>query len=219
MNLMSRNLLIWAIPDSHDLENATPVDGRRPRGALSAATQAGQAGGPAVCRQVDVNLPAGGDVRRRHVRHKPFKLLAFDRTAPGKRAARQSHQLRANAHDPGGILSHFGTRNPLILANAVSSDLKGATGRASGKAAVSSRPPKTTSTRLFREKKPMKKITIPLNLTDDEANGLAQLVKRLGRRSLGKDDLNLVTPEEADQADAAVIALRDALRDAGYAPR
>ncbi len=65
----------------------------------------------------------------------------------------------------------------------------------------------------------MKKITIPLNLTDDEANGLAQLVKRLGRRSLGKDDLNLVTPEEADQADAAVIALRDALRDAGYAPR
>jgi lauroyl/myristoyl acyltransferase len=65
----------------------------------------------------------------------------------------------------------------------------------------------------------MKKITIPLNLTDDEANGLAQLVKRLGRRSLGKDDLNLVTPEEADQAEEAVIALRDALAEAGYAPR
>lgn len=65
----------------------------------------------------------------------------------------------------------------------------------------------------------MKKITIPLNLTDDEANGMAQLVKRLGRRSLGKDDLNFVTPEEADQADAAVIVLRDALAEAGFAPR
>ena len=65
----------------------------------------------------------------------------------------------------------------------------------------------------------MEKVTIPLNLTDDEAHGVAQLVKRLGRRSLGKDDLNLVTPEEADQADAAVIILRDALAAAGYAPR
>jgi hypothetical protein len=123
------------------MEFQRPVDGRRPRGALIAATQSGHARGPAVCRQVDVNLPAGGDVRRRHVRHKPFKLLAFDRTAPCKRAARQSHQLRANAHDPGGILSHFGTRNPLISANVVSHDLKGATGRAPGKMAVSRQPP------------------------------------------------------------------------------
>ncbi len=65
----------------------------------------------------------------------------------------------------------------------------------------------------------MDKVTIALSLTDDEANGLAQLVKRLGRRSLGKDDLNLVTPEEADPAEAAVIALRNALAAAGYAPR
>jgi hypothetical protein len=119
-----------------------PAGSARQPGAPIAATQSGHARGPAFCRQVDVNLPAGGDVRRRHVRHKPFKLLAFDRTAPGKRAARQSHQLRANAHDPGGILSHFGTRNPLISANAVSHDLKGATGRASGKMAVSRQPPK-----------------------------------------------------------------------------
>lgn len=65
----------------------------------------------------------------------------------------------------------------------------------------------------------MEKVTIPLSLTDGEAHGLAQRVKRLGRRSLGKDDLNRVTPEEADQAEDAVIALCDALAEAGYAPR
>jgi hypothetical protein len=65
----------------------------------------------------------------------------------------------------------------------------------------------------------MEKVTIRLILTDAEAEGLAQLVKRLGRRSLGKDDLNLVTPEEADLAETAVIVLRDALAEAGYAPR
>jgi hypothetical protein len=65
----------------------------------------------------------------------------------------------------------------------------------------------------------MDKITLHLQLSDAEATDLAQLVKRLARRSLGKDDLNLVTPEEAMHADAAVLALRDALADAGYAPR
>lgn len=65
----------------------------------------------------------------------------------------------------------------------------------------------------------MEKVTLPLSLTDAEAHGLAQRVKRLGRRSLGKDDLNLVTPEEAEQAEDAVIARRDALAEAGYAPR
>jgi len=65
----------------------------------------------------------------------------------------------------------------------------------------------------------MDMVTIRLELSDEEATDLAQLVKRLSRRSLGKDDLNLVTREEALHADAAVIALRDALADAGYAPR
>jgi hypothetical protein len=65
----------------------------------------------------------------------------------------------------------------------------------------------------------MDNVTIRLHLTEAEADGLAQLVKRLGRRSLGKDDLNLVTPEEADPAETAVIALREALAEAGYAPR
>lgn len=65
----------------------------------------------------------------------------------------------------------------------------------------------------------MDKVTIHLELSDEEATDLPQLVKRLSRRSLGKDDLNLVTPEEALHADAAVIALRDAIADAGYAPR
>jgi hypothetical protein len=65
----------------------------------------------------------------------------------------------------------------------------------------------------------MDNVTIALTLTEDEANGLAQLIKRLGLRSLGKDDLNLVTPAAAHHAEAAVITLRDALAVAGYAPR
>lgn len=48
---------------------------------------------------------------------------------------------RANSRDPGGILIDWGTRTPLISANAVLHNLKGATGRASGKMAVSRQPP------------------------------------------------------------------------------
>jgi len=64
----------------------------------------------------------------------------------------------------------------------------------------------------------MDNVMIALTLTDAEANGLAQLVKRLVLQSLGKDDLNLVTQAEAEQAEAAFIAPRDA-HEAGYAPR
>ena len=64
----------------------------------------------------------------------------------------------------------------------------------------------------------MDKVTIRLALTEQEAIDLAQLIKRLARRSLGKDDLNLVTPEE-EYAEAALFVLRDSLADAGYAPR
>jgi hypothetical protein len=64
----------------------------------------------------------------------------------------------------------------------------------------------------------MEKVTIRLALTEQEALDLSQLVKRLARRSLGKDDLNLVTPEE-EHAEAALFALRDSLAEAGYAPR
>ncbi len=64
----------------------------------------------------------------------------------------------------------------------------------------------------------MEKVTIRLALTEQEASDLAQLVKRLARRSLGKDDLNLITPEEA-HAETALFVLRDSLAEAGYAPR
>jgi len=81
------------------------------------------------------------------------------------------------------------------------------------------RPPGNEIERAMSQEKLMDKVTIALTLTDDGANGLAQLIKRLDRRSLGKDDLNLVTPAEADPAEAAIIFLREALAEAGYAPR
>jgi hypothetical protein len=65
----------------------------------------------------------------------------------------------------------------------------------------------------------MDEVTIRLVLTEAEAMGLAQLVKRLARRALGKDDLFLVTVEEEPPATAAVLALRESLAAAGYAPR
>ena len=65
----------------------------------------------------------------------------------------------------------------------------------------------------------MDNVTIHLTLTEEEAMGLAQLVKRLARRALGKDDLFLVTVAEEGPAAAAVLALRDSLAAAGYAPR
>jgi hypothetical protein len=65
----------------------------------------------------------------------------------------------------------------------------------------------------------MDKVTIHLTLTEEEAMGLAQLVKRLARRALGKDDLFLVTVAEEPPATTAVLALRESLAAAGYAPR
>lgn len=65
----------------------------------------------------------------------------------------------------------------------------------------------------------MDNVTIHGTLSDGATSGLAPWVKRLERRSPGSDDLSLVTPEAAGSAETALLALRDALTHAGYAPR
>jgi hypothetical protein len=52
-----------------------------------------------------------------------------------------------------------------------------------------------------------------------DADDFAELVKRLVRRNLGPGDLNLVTKEEEPGANDALLALRDALAEKGFAPR
>ena len=54
--------------------------------------------------------------------------------------------------------------------------------------------------------------------TKTQQADFAWLVKRLARRGLGTDDLNLVTAEEAEAEDALLL-LRDALAAAEYDPR
>lgn len=62
-------------------------------------------------------------------------------------------------------------------------------------------------------------VKIVLELPDNQARGLSQLVKRLNRRNLDSRDLDLVTAEELDGAEASVNALQDALAKAGFNPR
>ena len=62
-------------------------------------------------------------------------------------------------------------------------------------------------------------IPITMTLSPAEAEGLAQLVKRLERRSLRQDDLNLVQADEQGDVEAALIQLRLALAQAGFEPR
>ncbi len=64
-------------------------------------------------------------------------------------------------------------------------------------------------------------MNIPVNfqLSDGEAWGLAQLVKRLTSRDVGPNGLNLVTREELNGVENALMLLRDALADAGVSPR
>ena len=64
----------------------------------------------------------------------------------------------------------------------------------------------------------MSDVEIKLILTKTQAADFAWLVKRLARRGLGTDDLNLVTAEEAEAEDALLL-LRDALAAAGFDPR
>ena len=72
---------------------------------------------------------------------------------------------------------------------------------------------------LERHEKLMDNVTIHVTLSNEDTSGLAQLVKRLDRRSPGRDDLNFVTPEEAVSAETALLARGDALAHAGDAPR
>lgn len=60
---------------------------------------------------------------------------------------------------------------------------------------------------------------LKLHLSDEEAWGFAQLVKRLGTRDMGPNGLNLVTREELNGAEDAIIKLREALAEAGVSPR
>jgi hypothetical protein len=62
-------------------------------------------------------------------------------------------------------------------------------------------------------------ITITVRLSDDQAEGLSQLVKRLQRRNLGKADLNLVSHEEQPGAEEALSKVKKALEEAGFDPR
>jgi hypothetical protein len=62
-------------------------------------------------------------------------------------------------------------------------------------------------------------VQVVFDISESDADGLAELVKRLSRRNLGRDDLNLVTPEEEAGAEAGLYALRQALAKAGFDPR
>jgi hypothetical protein len=62
-------------------------------------------------------------------------------------------------------------------------------------------------------------ISLSLDLTEYEAQNFAQLIKRLARRDIGPTDLNLVTRDEANGAEDALLKLRDALEAAGFSPR
>lgn len=64
-----------------------------------------------------------------------------------------------------------------------------------------------------------KKIKIPFELTRGQAADFAQLVKRLCTRGIGPTNLDLVTSDEEVRAEDALIALRDALDQAGFSPR
>lgn len=57
---------------------------------------------------------------------------------------------------------------------------------------------------------------VSLVLTNDQARSMAQAVKRLNRSNLGRDGLNICTPEEVEGAEAAFIELREALARAGW---
>lgn len=65
----------------------------------------------------------------------------------------------------------------------------------------------------------MDNVTIHGTLSDGATSGRAPWVTGLARQSPGSGDLNLVTPEAAGSAETALLALRDALTHAGYAPR
>jgi hypothetical protein len=117
---MSRNLLIWAIPDSHDLENATmceipgmtrnvqfqrPVDGKRTRGSLIGAPWNHRACEPVFCRPIDEKFCASGDLGRRYEPTNALNQLVFRPPITSLFAARDSHQLndkfaRSRRHFP-----------------------------------------------------------------------------------------------------------------------
>ncbi len=62
-------------------------------------------------------------------------------------------------------------------------------------------------------------VEIAFQISKTETQDFAELVKRLAQRDLGPNDLKLVTHDEEPGADAALLALRDALAKKGFAPR
>jgi hypothetical protein len=62
-------------------------------------------------------------------------------------------------------------------------------------------------------------VVITMTLSGEQAEGLAQLVKRLHRRNLGKADLNLVSATEQAGAEEALSKVRAVLEEAGFDPR
>ena len=62
-------------------------------------------------------------------------------------------------------------------------------------------------------------VEIRFSVSETDAQDFAELVKRLARRDLGPNDLNLVTHDEEPGANDALLVLRDALAEKGFAPR
>jgi hypothetical protein len=56
-------------------------------------------------------------------------------------------------------------------------------------------------------------------MSDEEDCGFAQFVKVLTNRRLGPNGLNLVTRDELNSAEDAMIKIRGALAEAGASPR
>lgn len=62
-------------------------------------------------------------------------------------------------------------------------------------------------------------IRLELDLNDSEAWALAQAIKRINVRSLGRDGLNISTPDEEGDAERAFIVFAQRLGEKGYLPR
>lgn len=62
-------------------------------------------------------------------------------------------------------------------------------------------------------------VPISIVFSTEEAAGIAQAIKRINRRSLGRDGLNICTPDEERGAEAAFILLAAALAAKGHDPR
>lgn len=62
-------------------------------------------------------------------------------------------------------------------------------------------------------------VRLDVILSTEEAAGIAQAIKRINRRALGRDGLNICTADEEAGAEAAFLILAAALAAKGYDPR